>query len=59
MRKRPVGNLRWAGEGAGLARVRRIIVGRSLMNFDAVLLQHTVVLRLTVHTVTAKALKKE
>lgn len=43
----------------GLARVMAHYCGEKPYEFDAVLLQHTVVLRLTVHTVTAKALKKE
>ena len=43
----------------GLARVMAHYCGEKPYEFDAVLLQHTVVLRLTVHTITAKALKKE
>lgn len=42
----------------GLARVMAHYCGEKPYEFDAALLKHTVVLKLTVHTVTAKALKK-
>lgn len=43
----------------GLARVMAHYCGEKPYAFDAALLRHTVVLKLTVQTVTAKALKKE